>query len=63
METPASPTLEKPPSDLETGSQTTATDENVVDWDGPSDPQNPLNWSSRLRYGHVVVVSLLSLVV
>lgn len=50
---------------------THAADENVkeeamlapieVDWDGPDDPKNPLNWSSTLRYGHVATVSALTL--
>jgi len=29
----------------------------VVDWDGPDDPQNPLNWSSRMKWGNIAVVS------
>jgi hypothetical protein len=37
-------------------------DPNVVDWDGPDDPSNPLNWPSRMRWSHIVVVSLLALV-
>ncbi|KAF1815011.1 multidrug resistance protein [Eremomyces bilateralis CBS 781.70] len=37
-------------------------DPNVVDWDGPDDPANPLNWSRSLRIGHVVLVSILTLI-
>lgn len=43
--------------DLEKGQPTTNTSEeskeppdpNIVDWDGPDDPQNPLNWYGNLR--------------
>ncbi|KAI8167539.1 hypothetical protein KHU50_006469 [Colletotrichum sp. SAR 10_65] len=68
METPIALVIsnaEQKAADLEAGSNapTITTDENIVDWEGPEDPQNPLNWSARLRYGHVVIVSLLSLVV
>ncbi|KAF4809980.1 MFS transporter fsa7 [Colletotrichum tropicale] len=69
METPIALVIsnaEQKAADLEAGSNAptiTTTDENIVDWEGPEDPQNPLNWSARLRYGHVVIVSLLSLVV
>ncbi|KAJ0283723.1 hypothetical protein Brms1b_010311 [Colletotrichum noveboracense] len=69
METPIALVVsnaEQKAADLEAGSNAptiTTTDENVVDWEGPEDPQNPLNWSPRLRYGHVVIASLLSLVV
>ncbi|KAH8673244.1 major facilitator superfamily domain-containing protein [Ilyonectria robusta] len=34
---------------------------NVVDWDGPNDPENPLNWSSSKKNMHVIIVSLFSL--
>lgn len=36
-------------------------DPNVVDWDGPHDPENPLNWSSSKKNMHVIIVSLFSL--
>ncbi|KAF2665260.1 putative MFS multidrug transporter [Microthyrium microscopicum] len=32
-------------------------DPNIVDWDGPDDPQNPLNWPNSRRWGSVAVVS------
>ena len=38
-------------------------DENIVDWDGPDDPQMPLNWAPRKRYVHAVLVSVIALVV
>lgn len=36
-------------------------DANIVDWDGPNDPTNPLNWSSTKKNLHVVIVSLFTL--
>ncbi|KLO99477.1 multidrug resistant protein [Fusarium fujikuroi] len=34
---------------------------NVVDWDGPDDPQHPLNWSKAQKNLHVGIVSLSTL--
>jgi len=36
--------------------------DNVVDWDGPSDPQNPHNWSNGKQWAHVAVVAVQGLV-
>ncbi|KAI1776438.1 MFS general substrate transporter [Hypoxylon cercidicola] len=33
-------------------------DPNIVDWDGPDDPTNPLNWSGLKKGLHVAYVSL-----
>jgi hypothetical protein len=33
------------------------TKDNVVDWDGPYDVQNPRNWSARKRISQVVLAS------
>lgn len=38
-------------------------DVNTVDWDGPDDPEHPLNWSKLKRVSHVVLVSFMSLTV
>ncbi|EFE44955.1 hypothetical protein TRV_00206 [Trichophyton verrucosum HKI 0517] len=32
-------------------------DPNIVDWDGPDDPENPLNWSSTRRILIIIFVS------
>lgn len=66
METPVTLATEKATLDIEDSSDapTTVTKEsNLVDWDEPADPRNPLNWFAGMRYGQVVIVSLLSLVV
>lgn len=36
-------------------------DPNLVDWDGPDDPTNPMNWPYSKRLGHVVMASITSL--
>jgi hypothetical protein len=33
------------------------TKDNIVDWDGPDDPQNPLNWPAFKRMTQVVLAS------
>lgn len=38
-------------------------DSHFVDWDGPDDPANPRNWSAGIRVGHVVIISLITLIV
>lgn len=32
-------------------------DPNIVDWDGPDDPQNPVNWSEKLKWANVAVIA------
>jgi hypothetical protein len=31
-------------------------DANIVDWDGPDDPENPMNWSSSLHWTLIMLV-------
>ncbi|TVY42954.1 MFS transporter [Lachnellula subtilissima] len=38
-------------------------DPNIVDWDGPDDPANPMNWSKFKRIGHVALISTFTLIV
>jgi len=37
-------------------------DKNVVWWDGPNDPQNPMNWSGGRKAGIVAIVSAVTFV-
>lgn len=37
-------------------------DPNIVDWDGPDDPENPLNWSSGLKWGIVATISAITFI-
>lgn len=36
-------------------------DPNIVDWDGPDDPANPMNWSRTKKNMHVGIVSCFTL--
>lgn len=35
---------------------------NIVSWDGPADPANPMNWSAKIKWSHIAVVSSITLV-
>ena len=71
--TPTSSTLEKE-IDLEAGHRSdnsdkkepdinqTEVDLNIVDWDGPNDPQNPINWSEKLKWANVAVISSITFI-
>lgn len=37
-------------------------DDNIVDWDGPNDAANPINWPSRKRWAHIILVAILGLI-
>ncbi|KAI1421371.1 major facilitator superfamily domain-containing protein [Xylaria sp. FL1777] len=37
-------------------------DDNIVDWDGPNDPENPLKWSKAKINAHIIIVSIFALV-
>jgi hypothetical protein len=34
-----------------------AVDPNLVDWDGPDDPERPLNWPKRKKWANVFMIS------
>ncbi|KAK2742907.1 hypothetical protein FQN57_005037 [Myotisia sp. PD_48] len=34
-------------------------DPNIVDWDGPDDPMNPINWTPRQKYTALTTVTLI----
>ncbi|KAH6715167.1 major facilitator superfamily domain-containing protein [Leptodontidium sp. MPI-SDFR-AT-0119] len=36
-------------------------DSNVVDWDGPLDPEIPLNWTGRKKWTNILMVAVLTL--
>ncbi|KAJ5682167.1 MFS transporter cpaT [Penicillium macrosclerotiorum] len=36
-------------------------DPNVVDWDGPDDPENPLNWSAKRKMTATISIALITL--
>lgn len=35
-------------------------DPNIVWWDGPTDPQNPMNWSWTKKWGTIMIVSAIT---
>lgn len=37
-------------------------DPNIVDWDGPDDPQNPQNWPMKMKWINVGLISMLTFV-
>lgn len=39
-----------------------AVDPNIVSWDGPNDPDNPVNWSSGLKWSNIALVSAITFV-
>jgi hypothetical protein len=45
----------------ETG-QAQPLDPNIVDWDGPDDPNMALNWSKKKKWGTVTMLSALTFV-
>lgn len=36
-------------------------DPNIVDWDGPDDPENPLNWTTKRKVSATVSIALITL--
>jgi hypothetical protein len=37
-------------------------DPDVVAWDGPNDPENPMNWTDRKKWANIAVLSIMTLV-
>lgn len=37
-------------------------DLNIVDWDGPDDPENPMNWTNGLKWGIVATISAITFI-
>lgn len=37
-------------------------DPNVVDWDGPDDPENPQNWPMKKKWFNIATISMLTFV-
>jgi hypothetical protein len=35
--------------------------DNVIDWDGPDDPQKPTNWPARKKWTNIILVSALTM--
>ncbi|ORY09290.1 major facilitator superfamily domain-containing protein [Clohesyomyces aquaticus] len=37
-------------------------DPNIVDWDGPDDPENPQNWTTGKKWGNIAILSAVTLI-
>ncbi|KAI1102348.1 MFS general substrate transporter [Jackrogersella minutella] len=37
-------------------------DSNIVDWDGPNDPQNPMNWPDSRKWLNIGIISIMTIV-
>ena len=37
-------------------------DPNIVSWDGPDDPENPVNWKESLKWANVAAVSAVTFI-
>ncbi|KAE8149116.1 major facilitator superfamily domain-containing protein [Aspergillus avenaceus] len=46
--------------DVESGEQSQDEGDNIVHWDGPSDPANPMNWSEARKWITIGLISLSS---
>ncbi|KAL1836324.1 hypothetical protein VTJ49DRAFT_5308 [Mycothermus thermophilus] len=51
-------------SDNEKGIETSEDekDPNVVSWDGPNDPLNPMNWTMKKKWTNIAVLSVMTLI-
>lgn len=38
------------------------TDPNIVEWDGPDDPQNPLNWPNGRKWANILTFSTITMI-
>ncbi|KAI9809372.1 MAG: hypothetical protein M1827_006884 [Pycnora praestabilis] len=34
----------------------------IVSWDGPDDPANPLNWTNKMKWGNIAVISTITFI-
>jgi hypothetical protein len=37
-------------------------DLNVVDWEGPDDPENPMNWSTKEKWRNASMLAIMTLI-
>ncbi len=44
------------------GTEDEETDPNIVTWDGPDDPANPMNWTMRKKWSNIAVLSILTII-
>lgn len=62
--TPAERDLEKGEPETHTSEASSEPhDPNIVDWDSPEDPQNPMNWSAKKKWSNIAILSFLTLLI
>lgn len=49
-------------SDVRGEPEVAAPNPNIVDWDGPDDPANPLNWSAKKKWGIIGSIGVVTLI-
>jgi len=54
---------QEPPTNSEQGEDIEKQITNINDWNGPDDPENPLNWSTAKRFYHILPPALMSFTV
>lgn len=59
---PAKMGPEEIPSEVSSGEISEEDDRNVVTWDGPDDPQNPMNWPDSRKWINLALMSLLTVI-
>ncbi|GKT76523.1 major facilitator superfamily protein [Colletotrichum tofieldiae] len=52
----------EPTENREDGDKEVEQDPNIVDWDGPDDPENPQNWPMKMKWLNVATISMLTFV-
>ncbi|KXH60647.1 polyamine transporter 3 [Colletotrichum nymphaeae SA-01] len=50
------------PSEVTSGEISEEDDRNIVTWDGPDDPQNPMNWPDSRKWINLALMSLLTII-
>ncbi|KAJ0299133.1 hypothetical protein COL516b_009385 [Colletotrichum fioriniae] len=53
---------EEIPSEVTSGEISDEDDRNIVIWDGPDDPQNPMNWPDSRKWINLALMSLLTII-
>lgn len=55
--------VEKGPMEATTEEAEEPRDPNIVDWEGPEDPENPYNWPAKKKWANIAILSLLTLLI
>jgi hypothetical protein len=59
--TPLDTDIEHDSAAIRTPDEEKSNDCNVVNFEGPNDPANPINWSTRKKFLNITIVSLMTL--